>query len=99
MVWLNGFINSHALSQYNESSSFNDMDRDVENVDVSGGHCFMNSNTLYEANKLCSLCYIKKRDGNVLNVSGMKDTGLQNVVEIDILYFIHTSLTCQYKMK
>ena len=36
-----GLINNHTLSQFNEPSYFNEMDWDVENGDVSGGHCFM----------------------------------------------------------
>ena len=51
VIYVNGFIISHTLSQCNKSRSFNYMDGGVENGDVSGGHCFMKSNTLYEAKK------------------------------------------------
>ena len=39
-IHLISFINIHTLSQFNESSYFNNMDGGVENGDVSGGHCF-----------------------------------------------------------
>ena len=51
----NGFINIHTFSQFNESISFNDMDRGVENGGVIVGHCSMNLNTLYQDNGLISL--------------------------------------------
>ena len=46
--FVNGFINSHTLSQCNDSSIFKDMDGDAENGDVSGGHGSMNSHTVYQ---------------------------------------------------
>ena len=45
-----GLIKSQTLSQFNESSLFNDMDWGAGNVDVSGEYFFMNSCTLSEAN-------------------------------------------------
>ena len=45
---VNGLINSHMFSQCNESSYFNKMDRDVENIDMSGGYCFIISHTVSE---------------------------------------------------
>ena len=57
----------------------------VENRDVSGGHSFMNSHTLSEANNQNSIDYTKKRDGNVPNISEMEDTGLQDGVDIDVM--------------
>ena len=39
-IHLISFINIHTLSQFNESSYFNNMDGGVENGDVSSGHCF-----------------------------------------------------------
>ena len=47
----NSFMNSHSISQCNKSSSFNDMDGDVEDGDVSGGFF-----------KLSVTPYIKKRN-------------------------------------
>ena len=64
-----GLINSHTLSECNKSSYLNDMDGDVENVDASGGHCFMNNHTLYEANNNNSIYSTNKRDGNAPNIS------------------------------
>ena len=65
----NGFINSHILSQCNESISFNDVCGDVENGDMSGRKLFINIHALYEANRLSSSDSTKKRGVNVLNVS------------------------------
>ena len=42
VMWVVEFI-YHNLSQFNESSYFNEMYRGVENNDVSDGHLFMNS--------------------------------------------------------
>ena len=56
----NVFIKRHFLSQCNESSSFNGMDRDVENGYGSGGHCFMNNHTLYEEKKNSYIYSLKK---------------------------------------
>ena len=40
-----GLPNRHTLLQYNEPSNLNDMNMGVENGDVNGGHCYMNSPT------------------------------------------------------
>ena len=64
-----GLIKIHTQSQCNESSYFNDMELDVENGYVSGGHFFMKSHTLSEANNHNCVHYTKKRDRNVLNVN------------------------------
>ena len=45
------------------------MDWGVENGDVSGGHCFMNSHTLFEANNHNSVDSTNKMDVNVPNLS------------------------------
>ena len=42
----NGFINSHTISQYDDSSKFKKMDGDVEKVDVSSGYGSMNIHTI-----------------------------------------------------
>ena len=70
----NGSINIHTLYQCNESISFNDMDRDVKNGDMSGRNCFMISQTLSEAKNLRYLDSTKKRDGNDPNVHITKYT-------------------------
>ena len=55
-------INSHNLSQFNESSYFNDLDWCVENGDVSGGHYFMNSHTPSKGNDQNFIDSTKKTD-------------------------------------
>ena len=55
----------------------------VENGDVGGGHCFVNSHTLSEANKLSSFNSTNKRDSEFSNVSETEDTGLQDDVDIN----------------
>ena len=47
-----GFINRHILYQCNDSILFKDMDRDVENGDVSGVHYSMKSHYIYQNNVL-----------------------------------------------
>ena len=46
----NGFISRHTIYQCNEASYFKEMDGDVENFDVSGGHGSMNIHTIYQHN-------------------------------------------------
>ena len=46
----------------------------------------MNSHTQYEANNMSYLDYIKKRGGNVPNVSEIEDTVLQDGVDIDAMF-------------
>ena len=48
---------------------------DVENVDVSGGHCFNNSKNLSETNNQNYIYSTKKRNGKFPNVSEMEDSG------------------------
>ena len=50
----------------------------------------MNSHTLYEANKLSSLDYTKKRNVNVPNVSEMEGIRLQYGVGVDALFPVST---------
>ena len=57
----------------------------VENGDVSGESCFMNSHTLYEATKHISVYSTEKRDRNVTNVYEMEDTGLKDGVGISVM--------------
>ena len=42
-------INSQNISQFNESSNLNEMNMVVENGDVNGGCCCINSTTVCEA--------------------------------------------------
>ena len=63
------------------------MDGGVENCDVSGGDCFMKIHTISESKNLSYIYYTNKRDGNVPNVSEMKDTGLQDGVDIDAMFY------------
>ena len=69
------FINIHSLYQCNKSIPFSNMDGGVENGDVSGGHFFMNSHTIYEANNPRSIYSTNKRDGkfpSILFVESME---------------------------
>ena len=52
------------------------MDCYVKNDDVSGGHCFLNSYTISEANNQNAIDSTKKKYGNVTNVSEIEDNGL-----------------------
>ena len=49
---VNGFINRHTLSQFDDSRTFKDTDGDVENGDVSSGYGSMNSHNFYKQNGL-----------------------------------------------
>ena len=40
-----GILNIHTLTKYNQSIKLNDMNMGVENGDVNGVHCYMNSST------------------------------------------------------
>ena len=62
----------------------NDINWGVENVDVSGGHCYMNSHTLSEANNHYYVYDPKIRDENVANVSEMENSVLQYGVDINV---------------
>ena len=46
----NGFINIHALSQFNDSSTFKDIYVYFERGDVISGYGSMNSHTVYQQN-------------------------------------------------
>ena len=78
-------INSHALSQFNESSNLNEMNWDVLNVYVSDVHCYINSHTLYEANNHNSIDYTRKRDENSPNRSEMENSVLQDGIDIGVM--------------
>ena len=83
-------INSHTLCQYNASSYFNDMDGDVENGDVSGGHFFMNSHNISESDNQNFIYTKNKRDCNILNVPLMGKTVLQDGAEITNMLYAPT---------
>ena len=63
----NDFINSHIISQCNDSSTFKDMDGDVEICDVRGGNDYMNSHNIYQHNSLKPLINLSHRDGIEMN--------------------------------
>ena len=46
-------LNSHNLSQYKKSRNLNDVNMGVENGDVNGGNCYMNSPTGSKETRLC----------------------------------------------
>ena len=49
------FLNNHTLSQRYDSSTFNNIDGDVEKGGVSSGYDYMNSHTYLQQNGLESL--------------------------------------------
>ena len=49
---VNGFINRHTFSQFDNSRTFKDMDEDVEKGDVSNEYSSMNSHNFYQLNGL-----------------------------------------------
>ena len=57
-----GLLNSHILPPYKKSSNLNEINMGVENGDVNGGHCYMNSSTGSESNNHNSVDSTKKRD-------------------------------------
>ena len=63
------------------------MDGDVENCDMSGGNCFMIIHTLSAENDPSYIDCKNKRDGIVPNVSEMGDSGLNDGVEIDDMFY------------
>ena len=56
-----GLLKSHTLPQFNESSYFNDMDWDVENLDVMGRNCFIDIRTLSKAKNKNSVDFTNKK--------------------------------------
>ena len=42
-----GLLNGHTIPQDNESSNFNEMNMSVDNGDVNGAYCYINSSTIY----------------------------------------------------
>ena len=69
----NGFINIHTLSQCNESSYFNDVDGDVKNDVVSGGHGSMNRNNISQNNGLSLL--INNNNSEDIDMNGNLKNG------------------------
>ena len=62
------------------------MNISVDNGDVNGDHCYMNSSTLSKSNNQDSIHYINKRDVNSTNMNLMENNGLPDGVGIgDIL--------------
>ena len=56
-----------------------------KNGDVSGVHCYTNSQILSEANNHKFIYFTKKSNENTHNISYMKNTGLQAGVYIDVM--------------
>ena len=52
MTLLNGFINSHTISQFMYSSNFKKMDGYFEKGDFSSGNGYMSIQTVYQHNGL-----------------------------------------------
>ena len=90
MICRNSLIKIPTLSQCNESSYFNDMYRDVENVDVSGGNFFTKSHTIYDADNSSYIDSIEKINENAPNVSDTEDTVLQDSFDIDAMFSAST---------
>ena len=62
------------------------MNISVDNGDVNGDHCYMNSSTLSKSKNQDSINYTNKRDVNSTNMKLLENNGLPNVVGIgDIL--------------
>ena len=57
-----GLLNSHTIPQDNESSNSNDMNISVENGDVVGDYCYMNSSNWSESKNHNSIDYILKKE-------------------------------------
>ena len=57
----------------------------VENIDVSGGNCFMNSHTISEANNLKIIYSTNKGDKSVPSVYEMENIGIQYGFESDVM--------------
>ena len=62
----------------------------VQNCDFSGGNCYLNSQTLSESKSNNNIDFTNKRDENSSNWSGMKNTGLQDGFDIDVLLPVWT---------
>ena len=85
-----GRINNHTLPQYNESSNLNEMNWGVENGDISGVHCYMNSYTLSEAKNHKSIYSTKKSDEVAPIISEMKILNYRMVLTF-MLCYLHTN--------
>ena len=58
------------------------MDWGVENVNISGGQCYINSHALYEVNNHNSVYSKNKRDESAPNLSVMENNIFQDGVDI-----------------
>ena len=61
------------------------MNMGVENGDVNGGHCYMNSSTGCESKNHNSIYYTNKRDEIAPNISEIENTVLQDCFRIDVM--------------
>ena len=57
-----GLLNSHNISQDNESSKLNKMNTSFDNGDVNGDYCYINSSTGYDIKNHNSIDCTNKRD-------------------------------------
>ena len=80
-----GLLNIHTLPQDNESSNLNEINMGVENGDVNGGYCYINSSTGSESNNHNSIYSTKIRDKTSPNISEMENNRLPDGVGIDIM--------------
>ena len=79
-----GFLNSHTLSQYDDSITFKYMDGDVKKGNVSSGYVSISSRIVYQHNGLKSLMNYNDRDDidmntNSQNVYVSSGIGLLNI--------------------
>ena len=70
-----GLLNLHTLPQYKKSSNLNETNMAVENGDVNGGHCYINSPTGYYSNNHNFIDSTTKRDEISPNISEMENNG------------------------
>ena len=89
-----GLLDSHTLSQDNESINLNDMNMSVENGDVNGDHFYINSSTRYESNNHNSIGYTNKRDSISTYMYLMVINVLPDGVGIDFMFPASTLNQC-----
>ena len=85
-----GLINSHTLPKSKEFRKFDEMNRGAKNVDVSGGHCYMNNHTKYESKEHNYIDFTEKSDESTPNRTETENTGLQEGVDIDVVLLAST---------
>ena len=78
-----GLINIHTTPQFKESSNLNEINMGVINVDVNGGHFYMNSPTVSIKNHI-SIDSAEKKYDIASNRYQMENIGSHDGVDIDI---------------